>query len=524
MLVSCPNCKSEFKLSRSGEEGRRFKLRCPQCKAIFVIRVKSRPPSPDSTDSESPPDPSIDQDPSREELPAGGPAPAESIDSFDSLPEDAIPMESEEIGDGADISEEVPFDFGLQEVELPSSRPDSMDPQAVQQRINRRRFVPLIVSSVLMIAFVCLFLAYYRLQEEPASMDRLEYGEIASRGRLIDFTNREGDEQAPSDSAPIGMEDMDGVGEIDVEVGPYTEEYKTAYDEGYAKFLLDTPEGHLEAKKLFEKALRLRKNDPATLGVSALNHVFYAILVRDSGLIEQTLILAKKASGGGSIDYGYLCMAAYYMARGLGERSARFIEYAMDINARNPSAYYLLARHELLGGEGGDQAESNLLEALKLEPNCTKAHLLLGFFYFDKGDYQKAADCFRRAKSVSPDKEGIDGLMETTGLAENQRDPASRFSNDLDVARAYADLGESEIAKRLLERILREQGEQAGPDLLKMAYYRLGRVHYELREFDESHQNFLDALQIDPQFDKAKSALDLFPSHLIAPTPISESR
>ncbi len=508
MNVSCPNCKSEFKLSRSGGEGRRFKLRCPQCKAIFVIKVKSRAPHPDSADSAPPPDPSTEQGPDHEELPAGGPGQAEPIDNSDSLPEGAIP-----------------FDFGLQEVELPSSRPDaSQDPQAVQQRINRRRFVPLIVSSALVITFVCLFLAYHRWQEEPASMDRLEYGEIASRGRLIDFTNREGDGQAPSDSVPADMEAMEGVGEIEGEVGEYTEEYKNTYDEGYAKFLLDTPEGYLEAKKLFEKALQLRKNDPATLGISALNHVFYAILVRDSGLIEQTLILAKKASGSGSLDYGYLCMAAYYMARGLGEKSARFNEYAMDINAQNPSAYYLLARHELLGGEGEDQAESNLLEALELEPNYTKAHLLLGFLYFDKGDYQKAADCFRRAKIVSPDKEGIDGLMETTRLAENQRDPESRFSNALDVARAYADLGESEIAKLLLEKILGEQGEQAGPDLLKMARYRLGRVHYELREFDESYQNFLTALRIDPQFDKAKSALDLFPSHLIPPPPISENR
>ena len=237
MNVSCPNCKSEFKLSRSGGEGRRFKLRCPQCKAIFVIKVKSRAPHPDSADSAPPPDPSTEQGPDHEELPAGGPGQAEPIDNSDSLPEGAIP-----------------FDFGLQEVELPSSRPDaSQDPQAVQQRINRRRFVPLIVSSALVITFVCLFLAYHRWQEEPASMDRLEYGEIASRGRLIDFTNREGDGQAPSDSVPADMEAMEGVGEIEGEVGEYTEEYKNTYDEGYAKFLLDTPEGYLEAKKLFEK-------------------------------------------------------------------------------------------------------------------------------------------------------------------------------------------------------------------------------------------------------------------------------
>jgi len=50
-----------------------------------------------------------------------------------------------------------------------------------------------------------------------------------------------------------------------------------------------------------------------------------------------------------------------------------------------------------------------------------------------------------------------------------------------------------------------------------MAYYHLGRINYELGKFDASHQSFLSALRIDPQFDKARKAIDLFPSHLIPP-------
>ena len=196
----------------------------------------------------------------------------------------------------------------------------------------------------------------------------------------------------------------------------------------------------------------------------------------------------------------------------------------------------LLKYAELLLRKGmQEEAGDQLLEVLRLDPGCARAHYTLAVVRTAEGFPEQAAGHFQQALALKPgDSRACNGLgvvlqqLGRAGEAASQFREAVRLDPyyqdaHINLALLYQDHGRLCAAERLLEDALRLQ-----PDAVRLRYNLANNLHRQGRSLDavaayratlrldpehlDARQNLLFALHYSPQ----ASDRQIFAEHLAA--------
>ena len=141
---------------------------------------------------------------------------------------------------------------------------------------------------------------------------------------------------------------------------------------------------------------------------------------------------------------------------------------------------------------------------------------------FDKGDYKTAEDLFQQLLSIKPAFADIQNKIGIIYNHTNRLEMAAKAFKkalemnpgyteaSLNLAITYSDLGKYEDARKVFEKAARfsEQANKTSRSSIdpfikgKLAdeHLRIGKIYYELREFDEAIDEYQKALRLSPNF------------------------
>ncbi len=192
---------------------------------------------------------------------------------------------------------------------------------------------------------------------------------------------------------------------------------------------------------------------------------------------------------------------------------------ASDLVAREPHnlrAMNLMARAMMKQGQW-DKALETLEGAQILSPSNPERLVLIGDACYGKGDLDKALQCYEEAADLDPDmapaahrqmgqiKLEMGEVEEALGLFKNSvsEDEAAGFFNNAAVA-AVRD-GKPEQALKLYETAMRALKTNR---LKPLIHFNIALSHRRLGDHEAAAKHLKKALQIDPNYEKAKAQLD----------------
>lgn len=169
-----------------------------------------------------------------------------------------------------------------------------------------------------------------------------------------------------------------------------------------------------------------------------------------------------------------------YTGMGNHHKAIQFYLESLSIDPDDPSAYSNLGAAYYFIGQL-DAAAQNLKKAIELKPDYAEAYYNLGLLEIKAGNAQPATTYFKQAVKINPD-----------------------------YADAHNSLGKicfqsGDIAKALLH--FREVTRISAKDA--SAYYNIGIILYTQHETSQAAQYFQKALEINPEYEKAKQALKI---------------
>ncbi len=170
---------------------------------------------------------------------------------------------------------------------------------------------------------------------------------------------------------------------------------------------------------------------------------------------------------------------------------------------------------EALRAEGNVAAAiEHLLEALKLDPDNWRAHVLLGYIFMERGDFEQAEAHLRKGIAVLRRLQGPTGaamaearnVLGVALLHEGRTDEAIEVlrasARDVlnrsphlawgNLGLAYMEKGDHDAAERALRQAVRMQPRFC------VGYFRLGRLRMAQARWEEAEEAFTEAIEADP--------------------------
>jgi tetratricopeptide (TPR) repeat protein len=198
---------------------------------------------------------------------------------------------------------------------------------------------------------------------------------------------------------------------------------------------------------------------------------------------------------------------------------AEALVLASDLVAREPQnlrAMNLMARAMMKQGQW-DKALETLEQAQILSPSNPERLVMIGDACYGKGDLNKALQCYEEAADLDPDmipaahrqmgqiKLEMGQVEEALDLFKNSvsEDESAGFFNNAAVA-AVRD-GKPEQALKLYETAMRALKTNR---LKPLIHFNIALSHRRLGDNDAAIKHLKKALQIDPNYEKAKVQLD----------------
>ncbi len=198
---------------------------------------------------------------------------------------------------------------------------------------------------------------------------------------------------------------------------------------------------------------------------------------------------------------------------------AEALVLATDLVAREPQnlrAMNLMARAMMKQGQF-DKALETLEQAQILSPSNPERLIMIGDACYGKGDLNKALQCYEEAADLDPDmipaahrqmgqiKLEMGQVEEALDLFKNSvsEDESAGFFNNAAVA-AVRD-GKPEQALKLYETAMRALKTTR---LKPLIHFNIALSHRRLGDNESAIKHLKKALQIDPNYEKAKVQLD----------------
>ncbi|MFA5575436.1 MAG: tetratricopeptide repeat protein [Brumimicrobium sp.] len=270
--------------------------------------------------------------------------------------------------------------------------------------------------------------------------------------------------------------------------------FACALDAGANAFMIDST--NLEARKLYGWTLINKPNTPVSDIERAKRHFQYVLSI-DSDDVESLVNLANTYSLTGDFK-----TAINYINKGL-----RIDEYYRDGYVLKGSIYKTLENYKL--------ALSSYQTAVQIDPQFFMGHLQLGWLLTEMEDHELALEYYRNAAEINP--ENINSLY---GVAKSLQD-LERYDEALVEYRKIVEVEPSfyytyynqgfikqyyqndlDSAEYFYDKVL-FYNDQYVP-----AWYQLGNVYYDLKNYAESYQCYANALDIDEDYALAREAAE----------------
>jgi len=162
-----------------------------------------------------------------------------------------------------------------------------------------------------------------------------------------------------------------------------------------------------------------------------------------------------------------------------------------------------------------DKALKEFQAAAKLSPKSPVTHYWVGMIYFYKKEPEKAIAKFQKALEVDPKNYHAMAMLgkiysfqrEKLDMAEDYLKKALAVNMEyldahFDLGRVYARKGNISKALSEFRFIFRNESKFA------FYHYELGRIFESMNAYDKAKREFQRSLQLDPNFSKAKEALE----------------
>jgi tetratricopeptide (TPR) repeat protein len=171
--------------------------------------------------------------------------------------------------------------------------------------------------------------------------------------------------------------------------------------------------------------------------------------------------------------------------------------------------------HAALKEKKLDQAIKEFEETVKLSPDTAVGHYWLGNAYFYNKQLDKATEEFKKMTEMEPDNFRGPAMLgktysmkkETAEMAEEQLKKALELNPDhlethFDLGRVYAMKGDTSKAMAEFGFIFRNEANFA------VYHLEMGRIFEGMKAFDKAEKEYQRALMLNPNFDRAKEALN----------------
>jgi len=240
------------------------------------------------------------------------------------------------------------------------------------------------------------------------------------------------------------------------------------------------------------------------------------ILLLNQQSVSEALVHFKKAQGINPKNFRthYYTGKAQELREEINEAEANYL-VALELAKEDPENFEIHASLGSLYLKKGAwaEAEKHLLAARQYQGESVGVALDLAQLYYETGQAERALEQLRSVnKSDDPEidelmgrilveKKDYESAIKFFDLAiRRQADPRRRQKLSLDMAQLYHELGRTEAAILLLKDIAKSSQD---PKL----HFNLGSLYLHQRELEFAKQEFLRALQLQPDYVECYSNL-----------------
>jgi serine/threonine protein kinase/Tfp pilus assembly protein PilF len=228
------------------------------------------------------------------------------------------------------------------------------------------------------------------------------------------------------------------------------------------------PENLTSAEIVFKQALKVDPNfGQAEAGLGETYWLRYQLGKQKQWIAPAQLACTKAVDLGNAGAEGHMCLGLLENGTGQYEKAAEQFQQAVQLEPANDRAYTSLAgAYQHLNQP--DKAEDTYKRAIAVQPQYWRVYSFLGSFYIAQAEYDKAAAQFQHSTTLDPDS-------------------YVAFDN-LGAAFLYA--GKDAEATQAFEKSIALRPTRD-------AYSNIAVAQFHLHRFQESVQNFKQALKLD---------------------------
>ncbi len=205
---------------------------------------------------------------------------------------------------------------------------------------------------------------------------------------------------------------------------------------------------------------------------------------------------------------GLAFLSAYYLKKGLLDRSQSFLDQALGQDPENPwvrlveAVFFEQAYYD-------DQKVIRILEDVGLQdPSFSLSRYVLGKAYVREEDYGKANTAFASLKEDAKGQIAFWRIRRALSSLETAADRGEEKAEALlALSRTFASLKDYTMAQDLYRWILDDMSERLPREEQRAAFCELGGI-YEMKGDNSSAYNaYRSALEIDPEFPTARERI-----------------
>jgi tetratricopeptide (TPR) repeat protein len=213
---------------------------------------------------------------------------------------------------------------------------------------------------------------------------------------------------------------------------------------------------------------------------------------------------------------GHAFLAAYYLEKGLLERSQAFLDEALRLAPHDPWVKLVEALVYERAYDNDDKAILILEDLSRKSPSIPLARYLLGEAYIRGAKYRAAAAAFAARKGDKKGRIAFWRIRRALAVLERTADRgAGKAEALLALSRSFSTLKDYPMAKDLYLRVLEETPDGLPKADRIAAYCELARIYEQQGDNNSAYQAYRHAFNLNPESPAAREGIGaVLPSSL----------